>query len=132
MLDHLQSLFEAGGNEVATAAGGARKYRKPLKCFRWRDIKAILSASIGEWTRHKAPRLGASLAFYTLLSLTPLLLVVLSIVGLAFGPKAAQTDIIEQVQSLVGAQGAKAVSVLLEGSRNTTHGLITTLVGLVT
>ena len=129
---NVTNILEPGGTEVSTAAGSARRYRKPLKAFRWCDIKALLTDSLGDWTRHKAPRLGASLAFYTLLSLTPLLLVVVSIVGLAFGQQAAQRDIIQQVQSLVGTQGAKAVSVLLEGSRNTTHGIITTIIGLVT
>src|SRR5438876_5296592 len=131
-MPNVPDILEPGGTEVSTAAGSARRYRKPLKSFRWCDIRSLLGESFGEWTRHKAPRLGASLAFYTLLSLTPLLLVVLSIVGLAFGPKAAETDVIGQVQNLVGAQGAKAVSVVLEGSRNTTHGIITTIVGLVT
>ena len=131
-MPNVPDILEPGGTEVSTAAGSARRYRKPLKSFRWCDIRSLLGESFGEWTRHKAPRLGASLAFYTLLSLTPLLLVVLSIVGLAFGPKAAETDVIGQVQNLVGAQGAKAVSLVLEGSRNTTHGIITTIVGLVT
>ena len=80
---NVTNILEPGGTEVSTAAGSARRYRKPLKAFRWCDIKALLTDSFGDWTRHKAPRLGASLAFYTLLSLTPLLLVVVSIVGLA-------------------------------------------------
>lgn len=71
-------------------AGGARGYRKPLKSFRWRDLKSLLRDILRAWSRRKAPRLGASLAFYALLSLAPLLLVIASIVGvsrpdLAFG-----------------------------------------------
>src|SRR5438045_623128 len=78
MDENAKNILEPGGTEVATAAGGARRYRKPLKSFRWCDIKLLLGDSFGEWNRHKAPRLGASLAFYTLLSLAPLLLVVVS------------------------------------------------------
>jgi membrane protein len=125
-------ILEPGGTEVATAAGGARRYRKPLKSFRWCDIKALLGDSLGEWNRQKASRLGASLAFYTLLSLTPLLLVVVSVAGLVFGEKAAEGQIVFQIRSLAGAQGAKAIQALLEGTRNTTHGLIATLIGLLT
>jgi membrane protein len=127
-----KNILEPNGTEITTAAGGARRYRKPLKAFRWCDIKALVSESFDEWSRHKAPRLGAALAFYTLLSLTPLLLVVVSIVGLVFGHQAAERGIIQQVQMLIGAPGAKAIQAVLQGSRNTAHGIITTVVGVVT
>src|SRR2546423_1016235 len=109
-------LLEANGTEVQTAAGGARRDRKPLKTFRWCDLEALFSEALDGWSVHKAPRLGASLAFYTLLSLTPLLLIVVSIGGLAFGPKAAESGLVQQVAELVGAPGAKAIQALLEGS----------------
>jgi membrane protein len=125
-------LLESGGTEVNTVAGGARRYRKPLKSFRWSDIKSLFSDSFDEWSRQKAPRLGASLAFYTLLSLAPLLLVVVSIVSLVFGQSAAHQGIVQQVGMLIGPQVAKATEALLEGSRNTTHGIIATVLGLVT
>lgn len=130
--ENIKNILEPNGTEVSTAAGSARRYRKPLKAFRWCDIQALLSESFDEWSKHKAPRLGAALAFYTLLSLTPLLLVVVAIVGLVFGHKAAEQEIVQQVQMLVGAQGAKAIEAVLQGSRNTTHGVIATLVGIVT
>jgi membrane protein len=125
-------ILEAGGAEVSTAAGGARRYRKPLTAFRWSDIKALLSVSFEEWNRHKGPRLGAALAFYTLLSLTPLLLIVVSIAGLVFGRQAAQSQIVWQVQDLAGPAGAHAIQALLEGARNTTHGILATVLGLLT
>ena len=132
MGDERPNILEPGGTQVATAAGGARRYRKPFTSFRWRDLISVLTASFGEWGRHKAPRLGAALAFYTLLSIAPLLLVLVSIVGLVLGHQRAEADIIAQVQALVGTQGAAAAQALLEGSRNTTHGIIATAFGLVT
>ncbi|MBV9301304.1 MAG: YihY/virulence factor BrkB family protein [Acidobacteriaceae bacterium] len=125
-------ILEPSGTEIATAAGGARRYRKALKDLRWSDIKAMLSESFDEWSRHKAPRLGASLAFYTLLSLAPLMLVVVSIVGLVFGHGAAERDVVQQVQMLIGPAGAKAIQAVLEGSHNTTHGILATMIGLIT
>lgn len=125
-------ILEPGGAEVATAAGGARRYRKPLQSFRWSDIKLLLMESFDEWRRQKASRLGASLAFYTLLSLAPLLLVVISIAGLVFGQRAAEGEVVGQVGQLVGAQGAHAIQLLLAGSRNTSHGILATVVGLIT
>jgi membrane protein len=132
MTEKLPKVLEAGGTEVTTAAAGARTYRKPLTCFRWRDIVSLSSASLGEWSRHKAPRLGASLAFYTLLSIAPLLLVLVSVVGLVLGHQRAESDIVSQVQALVGAEGAMAAQTLLEGSRNTAHGVLATAFGLLT
>lgn len=125
-------ILEPHGTEVATPAGGARRYRKPLTAFRWCDIKSLISDSFDGWSKHNAPRLGASLAFYTLLSLAPLLLVIISIVGLVFGHTAAERDIIQQIQKLTGAAGANATKAFFEGSRNTTHGIIATVAGLIT
>jgi membrane protein len=130
--DEVKHILEPGGTEFNTAAGGARRYRKPLKAFRWCDIRILLSDSFDGWSKHKAPRLGASLACYTLLSLAPLLLVVVAIVGLVFGHSAAERGIVEQVRMLVGQDGAKAAEALLEGSRSTAHGIVATAIGLIT
>ena len=125
-------ILEAGGTEVTTSAGGARRYRKPLSAFQWNDIKLLLGESVEKWSLHKGPRLGAALAFYTLLSLTPLLLVIVGIGGLAFGRQAAQSQILWQVQQVVGPSGAKAIQSLLEGSHHTGHGILATVLGLLT
>jgi len=125
-------ILESGGTEVRTPAGGARRYRKPLKSFRWRDIKCLLTESFDGWNTHKAPRLGASLAFYTLFSLTPLLLVMVSVVGLFFGHANAQRQIVDQVRTFIGPQGARAIEALLLASKNVTQGAIATLAGMLT
>jgi membrane protein len=130
--ENVDNILEPNGTEIDTPAGSARRYRKPLASFRWCDIKALLSESLDAWTKHNATRLGAALAFYTLLSLAPLLLVVVSIVGIVFGRDAAEHNIAAQVQLLAGAPTAKAVQAFMQGSRNTTHGIITTIIGLLT
>jgi len=130
--EETKHIRQPGGSEVSTAAGGARRYRKPLKSLRWRDIEFLFGESFNAWNKHKAPRLGASLAFYTLLSLTPLLLVMVAIIGLVFGHVTAQHEVVRQVQMLIGTQGAKATEALLEASRNTTHGIVATIIGMVT
>jgi membrane protein len=55
-----------------------------------------------------------------------------AIIGLVFGHATAQREVIRQVQMLVGTQGAKAIEALLHASRNTTHGTIATIIGMVT
>jgi membrane protein len=105
--------------------------REPAKSFRFADVKPLLVGSFDEWNRHNAPRLGASLAFYTLLSLTPLLIVVVSIGGLVFDLQTAQTEIVRQVHGLIGPEGAKLIQAVLAGSRSTGHGVLATVLGLI-
>src|SRR5579862_2506730 len=106
--DEQRIVLEAGGSEFATPAGGACRYRKPLIAMRWRDVRSLLQESVDQWSLHKGARLGAALAFYTLLSLAPLLLVVVTIGGAVFGRAAAQSQVVWQVRSIVGPWGATA------------------------
>jgi membrane protein len=124
-------VLETPGAEVKTSAGGARWYRKPLIRMRWREIKPLLSESFDQWQRHNATRLGASLAFYALLSIAPLLLVLISIVGLVFGHSTARQAIVEHVQTLIGRTAGNALAAFIEGSRNTAHGIIATIFGVI-
>lgn len=98
----------------------------------WPEIKSLFTQVFTQWSNHNAPRLGASLAFYSLLSLAPLLLVVVSIVGLVFGHSAAQEQTVRQIQALIGPAAGKAIGAFLQGSRNTSHGIIATTLGLIT
>ena len=127
-----EEILEPGGTEFVTRAGGGRRHRKALRSLRWRDLKSLFSGSVDGWTTHKAPRLGAALAFYTLLSLTPLLLVMISLVGLIFGRMTAEREIVEQIHALVGSQAAITTQALLAGARNTTHGVVATVIGSIT
>lgn len=74
--------------------------------------------------------MGASIAYYTLFSLAPLLLIVVSVAGLLFGADAARGAIFNQLQGLLGPQSAQAVQSLLESVNRPADGLIGTVVGL--
>src|SRR5581483_7623692 len=103
----------------------------PARSFRIADAGSVLVESCREWNRHNAPRLGASLSFYTLLSLTPLLIVVVTIGGYVFNLQAAQREIVSKVQGLVGPDGAKLIQTVLANSQRTTHGVAATLFSLI-
>src|SRR5579859_5364980 len=98
----------------------------------WPEVKSLFSEVMDGWSQHNAPRLGASLAFYSLLSLAPLLLITVSIVGLVFGRNAAQRQTEEQIQALIGPAAGKAVGAFLQGAHNTKHGIIAAALGLLT
>jgi len=92
----------------------------------WRLIKEVFSRFID----NNAPRLGAALAYYTVFSMAPLLVVVVGIAGMAFGKAAAQGQIVWQIQNLVGPEGAKAIQALLTATQKPTSGVIATVIGL--
>jgi membrane protein len=95
------------------------------------QIKTLLFESIQAWIDHRASSKGAALAFYTLFSMTPILLLAISIAGYFFGVQAAQGEIIGQIQGLVGPNGAQAVQALLAAARNPLSGLVATLIASV-
>lgn len=96
-----------------------------------REIGSLLKQTVSDWLDDDAPRLAASLAFYTALSLAPLLVIVISIAGLAFGEEAARGEIVGQIGGLVGTQGAEAVQGILESARDPSSGIIATVIGVV-
>jgi membrane protein len=81
---------------------------------------------------HKAARLGAALAYYSIFSLGPLMLVVVSVAGLVFGQEAAQGQITGQLAGLLGEQGAKGIESMLAGAGKPSEGAFATILGVVT
>src|SRR5260370_7356115 len=76
--------------------------------FRPKVISALLKAAYLEWIKDKAPRMGAALAYYTIFSLAPLLIIAVAISGLVFGVQSPQGQISGQIQDLVSQDAAKA------------------------
>ena len=103
-----------------------------VRKLRLTDIKPLIEQIVSGWAKHNTPRLAAALAFYTLLSLIPLLLIVISIAGLVFGSRAAETGIMQQIQVLIGAPRARIIAALLEGARSRAGGFFATGLGSVT
>lgn len=84
------------------------------------------------WNNDHAPRLGAALAYYTVFSLGPLLIIAIAIAGLVFGQSAAQGQIMAQLRGFLGDQGAAFVQAAIEASSRPREGIIATLIGIVT
>jgi membrane protein len=94
-------------------------------------LKIVLVASLTSWIDHRAASKGAALAFYTLFSMAPILVLAIAVAGYFFGAKAAQGEIVAQLEDLVGPNGAQAVVALLAGAQNPASGLFATLVASV-
>jgi membrane protein len=96
-----------------------------------RVVGSILKSTVVEWYDDDASRLAASLAFYTTLSLAPLLLVAISIAGIVFGDEAARGHVSTEVGGLVGATGAEAIETILANAQDTSQGVFAAVVGAV-
>jgi membrane protein len=97
-----------------------------------RDLGWILKRTVAGWWNDNVPRLGASLAYYTLFALAPILIVAITIAGLVFGPEAVQREVVTQMRGLVGEHGGRAVQAMLEGASHRSGNGVATAVGLVT
>ncbi|MES2348215.1 MAG: YihY/virulence factor BrkB family protein [Pseudomonadota bacterium] len=93
-----------------------------------KSIISVLSCTVSEWFEHRASSMGAALAFYTLFSLAPILVLVLAIAGWFYGPQAAQGQLFAELRGLVGAQGAEAIQLVLAGARNKEEGRLATMI----
>ena len=92
----------------------------------------VISRAVAGWWNDNVPRLGASLSYYTLFALAPVLVVAIAIAGLAFGPEAVRGEIVAQIRALVGDGGASAVQAMLEGAGKKSESRLATVLGLLT
>ena len=108
----------------------ARHFRM-LAWLKKSQLLRLVRDTAAAWQEDKAPRLGAALAFYTALSLAPLVLVVLAVAGLAFGEAAVQGELEWQARDMVGPHGAAAVQALVQAAHAPGHGVVATIIGLI-
>jgi membrane protein len=96
------------------------------------DLWPLAKQSLTSWSDDYAPSMGAALAYYTIFSLAPLLLIVIAIAGLIYGEDAARGAIFAQINGLVGNEGATAVQGLLKSVNKPRESIVATIVGIGT
>ncbi len=89
----------------------------------------LIKTAFNAWSDDHVQSMGAALAYYTMFSIAPLLLIVIAIAGLAFGEEAARGEIAGQFQTLIGERGALAMQALVESVNQPTKGFTATLIG---
>jgi YihY family inner membrane protein len=108
--------------EFSTIARGSRAQQA------WHLSKAAINA----WIDDFAPSMGAAIAYYTIFSIAPMLVIAIAVAGLIFGQEAAQGEIVSQLRGLIGTDGAVAVQGLLKSASEPTSGIIATGLSIVT
>ncbi|MDO8447419.1 MAG: YihY/virulence factor BrkB family protein [Rhodoferax sp.] len=97
-----------------------------------KQIWDLTAKSVEMWVDDYAPSMGAALAYYTLFSMAPLLIIVIAVAGLVFGQDAARGEIVAQIQDLIGQEGAIAVQGLLKSANEPAQSIVATAISLVT
>jgi len=96
------------------------------------QIWNLIRKSVAAWVDDYAPSMGAALAYYTLFSIAPLLMIAIAVAGLVFGQEAARGEIVAQIQGLIGREGAIAVQGLLNSASEPVKDIMAAVVSLVT
>ncbi|MFO0774834.1 MAG: YihY/virulence factor BrkB family protein [Nitrospiraceae bacterium] len=93
---------------------------------------ALLKQTAEEWSDDKVPRLGAALAYYTVFSIVPLLVIVITLIGVIFRSEAAQGYVIDQLSALMGPQSADAIKDMIRLADRPKTGLFATIIATAT
>lgn len=91
----------------------------------------LFAGAGSEWLEDKAPRLGAALAYYTIFSLAPLIVIAVGIAGMVFGQDVARSQILRQIEDLVGNQGGEVFRSMVESAGQPGAGITGSVLGIV-
>ncbi|MGZ8868271.1 MAG: YihY/virulence factor BrkB family protein, partial [Thermoanaerobaculia bacterium] len=91
---------------------------------------ALFKQTFTEFGQDKAPRLGAALAYYTIFSLGPILLIAIAVAGMVWGQEAAQGQVSAQLEEVFGRNAAEAVEAMIAGAAKEKKGIIATVIGI--
>jgi membrane protein len=97
-----------------------------------RILWGVARDTVAEWVKHNASSLGAALAFYTLFSIAPILVIAMAVAGAIFGPHVAESHVLDQMRGLLGEAGAAAMQSLLSSAHQSGLKGFAAAVGVVT
>src|SRR4030095_1114779 len=92
----------------------------------------VLKQTYLEWKEDRAARLAASLAYYTIFSLAPLLVIAIAVAGFLWKQDVVEARVMSEAQGLVGVEGAAFVSDLIKSASNPAEGIVATIIGILT
>jgi membrane protein len=100
--------------------------------MRRKSVWQLLKDTVVQWIEDEPFELAAALSYYTLFSLAPLLIIVIAVAGFAFGREAAQNQIVQTIQGMIGQESARAVQEMIQNaSIKPKTGMISTVFGII-
>jgi membrane protein len=97
-----------------------------------RSLWSLTKESASQWSDDYAPSMGAALAYYTIFSIAPLLVIAIAVAGFFFGADAARGEIFGQLSGLIGERGASTIEAAVASASQTGHGTFAAIAGIVT
>jgi membrane protein len=94
----------------------------------WLFVKDIMH----NWEEDNVPRLGAALSFYTIFSITPLLIILIAVIGFFYNPNEAGSEIFLQIKEMVGKEGAALIQSTVKNASNSQAGIIAAVISIFT
>jgi membrane protein len=128
------SIYAQSGSDLISVpttsehkrAGPARRTLDPVAGLN------LLKTTFIEWSRDKCPQLGAALAYYTIFSLAPLILVLLAVFGFVYGSnEQARDKIMDQLRYLIDPSGLKVIQDIANTTANSKAGILATVIGIL-
>jgi membrane protein len=100
--------------------------------MRLRTLFQLSKMAFKNWRSDFAPSMGAALAYYTVFSIAPLLVITIAVTGLVYGEEVAQAAVLDQARTLVGENGSKAIESMLASAQRPKQGAIAGILGVIT
>ena len=97
-----------------------------------KSVWPLIKESVTQWSEDYAPSMGAALAYYTIFSIAPLLVIAIAVAGFVFGADAARGEIFAQLRGMIGDEGAVAIQGLVKSASETGKGTFAAVAGVVT
>jgi membrane protein len=90
----------------------------------------VVKEAATNWSGHKDARQGAALAYYSVFSLGPIIVIAIAVAGLLFGHDAVTAQVMSSIREMLGETGAKAVEAMLAGASRPAAGILATILGI--
>jgi membrane protein len=98
----------------------------------FRRFVLTVKTAARHWLSDRAPSMGAAIAYYTVFSMIPMLVVVISVAALAYGRNSAEGALFSELSGVIGAESAKAIEAILRSAGNTKSGIVASVIGIGT
>lgn len=120
------------GGELKTPQPDASRHTSSAAWLLLKALPRVFRQASSEWISDNARRLGASVAFYTLLSLAPVLVIAVAVAAVVYGQEAAQGRLASEIQGIAGSDVARSIQEIIIRAYQPRTGVIATLLGLAT
>src|SRR5882724_103145 len=90
----------------------------------------VVKEAAANWSSHKDARQGAALAYYSVFSFGPIIVIAIAVAGLFFGHDAVTSQVMSSIKEMLGETGAKAIEAMLAGASRPAAGILATILGI--